>query len=59
VCFKEFRAYTEGCRFRGCLHHREPGCKVIDAVERKEISASRYEHYVQFLTEIQERKRRY
>ncbi|WP_282941727.1 ribosome small subunit-dependent GTPase A [Paenibacillus sp. RC67] len=58
-CFREFKPHSAECKFRGCLHLHEPGCKVIEAKEKGEISLSRYEHYLQFLTDIKERKRRY
>lgn len=57
--FREFRALAEECRFRGCLHHKEPGCRVREASESGEIASFRYDHYLQFLTEMRERKRRY
>lgn len=43
-CFREFRKYN-GCRFRDCSHTCEKGCKVIEALECGEISASRHESY--------------
>ncbi|TXK85691.1 ribosome small subunit-dependent GTPase A [Paenibacillus sp. N3.4] len=58
-CFREFAAIAEGCRFRGCLHLHEPNCKVRDGVAEGTIAASRYDHYLLFLTEIKDRKRRY
>ncbi|MFD0867594.1 ribosome small subunit-dependent GTPase A [Paenibacillus residui] len=58
-CFREFRSYSEGCRFRGCLHQHEPGCKVREAVDADEIASTRYNHYLTFLTEIRDKKRRY
>ncbi|NEW05467.1 ribosome small subunit-dependent GTPase A [Paenibacillus sp. SYP-B3998] len=58
-CFKEFAAMAEGCRFRGCLHLHEPNCKVIEAVAEGTIAASRYDHYLLFLAEMKDRKRRY
>jgi ribosome biogenesis GTPase / thiamine phosphate phosphatase len=58
-CFREFRVLSEQCKFRGCLHLHEPNCRVIEAVESGEVASSRYDHYLQFLTEIKERKRRY
>lgn len=58
-CFIEFQPYSERCKFRGCLHSAEPKCMVADGVEKGEIDRERYEHYLQFLTEIQEKKRRY
>ncbi|WP_019533659.1 ribosome small subunit-dependent GTPase A [Paenibacillus ginsengihumi] len=59
ACFREFAPYAEECRFRGCLHRHEPGCRVMAAKEEGLIAASRYNHYVQFLEEMKEKKRRY
>ncbi|MDD9270186.1 ribosome small subunit-dependent GTPase A [Paenibacillus sp. GCM10023248] len=59
ACFREFAAVAEGCKFRGCLHLHEPNCKVRDAVAEGTIAASRYDHYLLFLGEIKDRKRRY
>jgi ribosome biogenesis GTPase len=58
-CFIEFKALAAGCKFRGCLHQHEPDCRVRDALVQGDIAASRYDHYIQFLIEIKERKRRY
>ena len=58
-CFIEFAAFAELCKFRGCLHVHEPGCRVIEARARGEISASRYDHYSLFLQELREKKRRF
>ncbi|AGL02233.1 ribosome small subunit-dependent GTPase A [Desulfoscipio gibsoniae] len=57
--FIEFAVYEGQCKFVGCLHHREPGCAVKDAVDRGRISALRYRHYLDFLTEVMEAERRY
>ena len=58
-CFREFREPATRCKFRGCLHREEPGCAIVEAVEQNLISELRYRNYLQFLTEIQEKKRRY
>ncbi|KGR87588.1 ribosome small subunit-dependent GTPase A [Lysinibacillus odysseyi] len=58
-CFPEFQRIAEGCKFRGCLHIKEPKCAVKAALETGEIKAYRYEHYEQFLQEILDRKPRY
>lgn len=58
-CFREFRKLAEECKFRGCSHLHEPGCKVRQAVEAGDIAPGRYEHYVQFHEEMKEKKRRY
>lgn len=56
-CFIEMRELS--CKFRGCLHLKEPGCAVKEAVEEQTIAQHRYDHYLQFLQEIMDRKPRY
>ncbi|MBX0356496.1 ribosome small subunit-dependent GTPase A [Halobacillus sp. Nhm2S1] len=58
-CFPEFVEVQNDCKFRGCLHNKEPKCAVKKAVDHGQISDQRYEHYLQFLNEIQNRKPRY
>ncbi|HJV17326.1 MAG TPA: ribosome small subunit-dependent GTPase A, partial [Bacillales bacterium] len=38
---------------------KEPKCAVKSAVESGEIPKYRYDHYLDFLTEIRDRKPRY
>lgn len=59
LCFPEIKTLQPYCKFRGCLHDKEPGCAVKNAVNSKEIATYRYNHYLQFLEEIQLRKPRY
>lgn len=58
-CFPEMVQLSEHCRFRGCLHDKEPGCAVREAVEEGKVASSRYGHYALFLSEMREKKRRY
>lgn len=58
-CFPEMRERKADCKFRGCMHNKEPKCAVKQAVTEEEIPAYRYEHYLQFFEEIQNRKPRY
>lgn len=58
-CFPEFQRLSENCKFRGCLHLKEPKCGVKTAVEAGEIPRFRYEHYIDFIQEIKDRKPRY
>ncbi len=58
-CFPEMSRLSEDCKFRGCLHVKEPKCAVKKAVENQSIPAYRYEHYLQFIEEIKQRKPRY
>jgi ribosome biogenesis GTPase len=44
--FVEFAKYAGRCRFMDCVHDREPGCAIKDAVERERISPYRYEAYL-------------
>ena len=46
--FPEMRRLAPECKFRGCLHLKEPGCAVKDALEHGIIMKSRYDDYVQF-----------
>lgn len=51
-CFPDFEEYNNECKYRGCLHHKEPGCAVKDAVEEGKINKYRYEFYIRTLEEI-------
>ena len=46
--FREFRGYT--CKFRDCLHAKEEGCGVKEAVSKGEISVERYESYLRSIS---------
>lgn len=58
-CFPEIAYRQSECKFRGCMHYKEPHCAVKQAVENEEIASFRYEHYVNLYEEIQSRKPRY
>lgn len=57
--FIELKEKSNECKFRRCLHDKEPKCAVKKAVEKGEIKGYRYDHYLQFLQEIMDRKPRY
>lgn len=44
--FPEMRSYLNRCRFNNCRHINEPGCVVMEAVEKGDIEPSRYESYL-------------
>ena len=46
--FPEIAKFSGECRFKGCLHTKEPDCAVKAAAERGEIAKSRYESYLNF-----------
>lgn len=47
--FKDIFKYAADCRFSNCTHTHEPGCAVLAAVERHDISKSRYNSYLSML----------
>lgn len=57
--FPEFINLRTECRFKSCLHDKEPDCAVKEAVNDGRILRMRYEHYLQFLAEVIENERRY
>lgn len=59
VSYHDFAVLSSSCKYRGCLHQHEPSCAVKKAVEEGKISQERYEHYLMFLNEIQQRKEKY
>ena len=54
-CFPEIEEASEKCRFRNCVHIKEPECNVISEVDSGNISLSRYNSYLSCLKEIRER----
>ncbi|MDH6364278.1 ribosome biogenesis GTPase [Enterococcus sp. PF1-24] len=54
--FPEFIQASENCRFRECRHTHEPNCGVKAAVAAGEISTTRYENYLQFVSEIESKR---
>lgn len=57
--FIEMRELAPECKFRGCSHVQEPGCAVLEQLAAGKLEASRHEHYITFLTELKDQKRRY
>lgn len=55
--FPDFNEYNDCCKFRGCMHYKEPSCALKDAVEQGKVNKYRYEFYIRTLKEIlKERK---
>ncbi len=55
--FPEISGCDQGCYFAGCLHFKEPGCAVREAVEAGRIGEVRYRQYLEFLEELMNRRR--
>lgn len=50
--FLEFSKFAEKCQFPDCLHLHEPGCAVRDALTQGNISSSRYQNYLELLSDV-------
>jgi len=47
--FNEIAKLSQNCKFNNCLHNNEPSCAVKKAVDKNEISMSRYNNYLSLL----------
>lgn len=57
--FKEFFINSDSCKFSKCTHINEPGCKIKELVNSKDILKSRYDNYLSFVNDIKSRKKKY
>ena len=49
--FPEMRALLNQCRYHNCRHVHEPGCAVIEAVDKGKLAVPRYESYLSMLAD--------
>jgi ribosome biogenesis GTPase len=56
--FREIFHFSSDCRFNNCTHTHEPHCAVLEALERHDISESRYNSYLSMLDDEKEDKYR-
>lgn len=56
--FPEFEKYMGECRFNGCIHHKEPDCKIKEALNNGEINKIRYNFYIKLIDEISNTRRK-
>lgn len=54
--FVEFKPYLGGCKFRDCKHLDDPGCLLVEAVEKGDISEVRFDNYHRILESMAENK---
>ncbi len=50
--FVEFVPHINECRFPNCTHDHEPGCAVVDAVDRGEVTQERWASYLNILQSL-------
>ncbi len=51
--FAEFRPWLGQCKFRDCTHQHEPGCALLEAVARGDISPIRLESYLKIAKQLE------
>lgn len=56
-CFREFADKIGECRFTGCNHIGDKGCRICELVEKGEISKSRHESYASMFNETKDFKK--
>lgn len=54
--FVEFQKHIPFCKFNGCVHINTKGCAVIEALEKGDISQSRYDSYKAMYDELKDIK---
>ncbi|MCV2403108.1 small ribosomal subunit biogenesis GTPase RsgA [Marinomonas sp. C2222] len=52
--FIEFRPHLGLCRFRDCIHEKEPGCAILEALEKEEISEHRFQSFLRIKQSIRD-----
>ncbi len=54
--YPEFTEEAAGCRFQGCSHIAEPGCRVKEAVREGRISSIRYNNYLEIYGQLKQQR---
>jgi ribosome biogenesis GTPase len=54
--FIEFRPFLGECKFRNCIHLKEPDCALINAVKEGKISQTRLSSYQKIFSGMQEQQ---
>lgn len=50
--FVELKPYRGRCKFRDCSHGHEPGCAILDALDKDEVKAQRVHSFRKMLADI-------
>lgn len=58
IAFSDIGKLAEGCRFRDCAHHSEPGCAIRAAIATGELEPARFSSYERLEREARAAERR-
>ena len=50
--FPDFDRYTGECRFQDCAHIKEPGCAVLEALDKGCVQKTRHDSYVRLYSQV-------
>lgn len=53
-CFKDFREFLGGCKFRDCKHLHDPGCALQAAVANGTLDAGRLANYHRIIQSLEQ-----
>lgn len=51
IAFDEIEELAKNCKFKDCMHEKEPGCAVKLALESGELSKERWDNYIKLKKE--------
>lgn len=54
--FKEFKHYIKDCEYIGCRHIKEGNCGIKNAVQKGEISESRYQNFIKIYENLKDKE---
>lgn len=54
--FPEFEPYIGQCKFTSCLHVKDKGCRILEAVKNGDVAPSRHESYCVMMEQAKEIK---
>ena len=54
--FKEFKQYIKDCEYIGCRHIKEENCGIKNALQKGEISESRYQNFIKIYENLKDKE---
>jgi len=54
--FPDFAPFEQTCRYRNCIHVKEPSCAVREAVEAGRLDPQRHQSYCRIMAELARRR---
>lgn len=51
--FSDIESLSQICKYSNCTHTNEPGCRILEAIEKGELQKERFEQYLKLQKESQ------